>query len=70
MVTVAAGLLLLGLLFEPALAAKASRSAPWGDLFGIDPPKLRGTVHRAAVPLPRPRPADAPNPLRSSPKQG
>jgi hypothetical protein len=65
MVTVAAGLLLLGLLSEQALAARASRqspqSAPWGDLFGVHPPKLRGTVHRrAAVPLPRPRPADAP----------
>ena len=35
-------------------------AAPWGDLFGIDPPKLRRTVHRAAVPLPRPRPAEAP----------
>ena len=63
MVTVAAGLLLLGLLCDPAFAAKASRSGPWGDLFGIHPPRLRGTVHRAqraAVPLPRPRPADAP----------
>jgi hypothetical protein len=64
MVTVAAGLLLLGLLSEQALAARASRPAPWsepwGDLFGIHPPKPRGTVRRAAVPLPRPRPADAP----------
>jgi hypothetical protein len=65
MVTVVAGILLFGLLSEQASAARASRpaarSAPWGDLFGIHPPKLRGTVHRrAAVPLPRPRPADAP----------
>jgi hypothetical protein len=29
-------------------------------LFGDGPPRLRGTLHRAAVPLPRPRPADAP----------
>jgi hypothetical protein len=71
MVTVVAGLLLLSLLSEQALAARASRtaprSAPWGDLFGIHPPKLRGTVHRrAAVPLPRPRPADAP---KEAPKE-
>ena len=61
MVTVAAGMLLLGLDSEPAEAAKTSRQSPWGDLFGIHPPRLRGTVHRAVVPLPRPRPADAPN---------
>ncbi|WP_409410539.1 extensin family protein [Bradyrhizobium sp. AUGA SZCCT0160] len=61
MVTVAVGLLLPGVYCEPALAAKASRSTPWGDLFGIHPPKPRAKVHRAAVPLPRPRPADAPS---------
>lgn len=64
MVTAAAGLLLLGLLLgllcEPALAAKASRPSLWGDLFGDHRPRLRGTVHRMAVPLPRPRPAEAP----------
>jgi hypothetical protein len=60
MVTVAAGLLLLGLLSEQALAAKTSRQSPWADLFGVHPPRLRGTVHRAAVPLPKPRPAEAP----------
>ena len=36
------------------------RPAPWGDLFGAGPPKPRASVRRAAVPLPRPRPADAP----------
>jgi hypothetical protein len=63
MVTVLAGLFLLGLLSEPSLAARARQaplSAPWGDLFGTRPPKLRGTVRRAAVPLPKPRPAEAP----------
>ena len=64
MVTVAAGLLLAGLLPDQALAARASRpaplSAPWGDLFGVHPPRLRGTAHRAAVPLPRPRPGEPP----------
>jgi hypothetical protein len=62
MVTVAAVALLLGALSEQALAAKRAWPGPWGDLFGGGPPKLRGAVHRAAVvPLPRPRPADAPH---------
>jgi len=60
LVTVAAVALLLGVLSAPALAARGNRPAPWGDLFGVSPPRLRGTLHRAAVPLPRPRPADAP----------
>jgi hypothetical protein len=55
-VTVAA----ISLLSEQAMAARRYRPAPWVDLFGMTPPKLRGTVHRAAVPLPRPRPAEAP----------
>ena len=59
MVTVAA-VALFGALSGEALAAKGSRPGLWGDLFGGAPPRLRGTVHRAAVPLPRPRPADAP----------
>jgi len=57
MVTVAA-LLLLGMPVAPAFAAKA---APWADLFRESPPKKRGTVRRAAVPLPKPRPAEAPS---------
>jgi len=61
MVTVAAALLLLGAPAEPVHAARGVRLAPWGDLFGATPPRLRGSVRRsAAVPLPRPRPADAP----------
>jgi hypothetical protein len=62
MVTAAVGLVLLGLLCDQALAARGSRvqSEPWGNLFAAHPPRLRGTVHRSAVPLPRPRPADAP----------
>ncbi|CAN7486053.1 extensin family protein [Bradyrhizobium sp. LjRoot220] len=67
-VTVAVALLLPGALSEPAWAAKASRSAPWGDLFGIYPPKPRAKVQRAAVPLPRPRPADAPAAVQGRPK--
>ncbi len=64
MVTVAAALLLLGAQAGPVQAAKGTRSAPWGDLFGVGPPRgeprLRGSVHRSALPLPKPRPAEAP----------
>ncbi len=61
MVTAAAALLLLCAPAEPVHAARGFRPAPWGDLFGAAPPKLRGSVRRsAAVPLPKPRPADAP----------
>jgi len=59
MVTAAAALLLLIAQPGPAGAAKAAR-APWDDLFGGGSPRLRGTTHRATVPLPRPRPAEAP----------
>jgi hypothetical protein len=45
--------LLLGLQAE-------ARPARLDDLFGDGPPKLRGTVHRLNVPLPRSRPAEAP----------
>jgi len=59
MVTVAVA----GLLCAPAGPASARKASHdiWGDLFGPRPPKLRGTVHRAAIPLPRPRPAEAPS---------
>ncbi|WP_074825497.1 MULTISPECIES: extensin family protein [Bradyrhizobium] len=67
MVTAAAVLLLLGAQAGPVHAAKGFRPAPWGDLFGVGSPRreprgerLRGSVRRAAVPLPRPRPDDAP----------
>jgi hypothetical protein len=59
MVTVAAALWLC-LSSDPA-AARRSALDPWGELFGARPPKLRGTVHRVTVPLPRPRPAEAPS---------
>src|SRR4030081_2043305 len=60
MVTVAAVLILLGTQAGPVHAARGARLAPWGDLFGAGPPKPRASVRRLAVPLPRPRPADAP----------
>ncbi|MBX9649597.1 MAG: hypothetical protein K2X57_21370, partial [Xanthobacteraceae bacterium] len=78
MVTVAAALLLLAAQAAPVQAAKGTRLPPWGDLFGAGPPRgeprgaqrLRGSVHRAAVPLPRPRPADAPAAQASPPVAG
>jgi hypothetical protein len=60
MVTAVALLFLLAAQIGPAAAARRSAPAPWVDLFGGGPPRLRGTLHRAAVPLPKPRPAEAP----------
>jgi hypothetical protein len=60
MVTVTAALLMLGAQAAPAAAARKPALYPWGDLFGEPRPKLRRAASRAAVPLPRPRPADAP----------
>ena len=70
MVTVATVLLLLCAQTEPAAARKHGHSL-WGDLFGETRPKLRETRPKprrqaalkalpASVPLPQPRPADAP----------
>ena len=65
MVTIAAAALLLGMPTGPAVAAKASRPAPWADLLREVSPRERGappaTARRAAVPLPKPRPVEAPS---------
>jgi hypothetical protein len=61
MVTVAAAAILIGMPVEPAAAAKASRASPWADLFRQSQPRAREKVRRAAVPLPKPRPAEAPS---------
>jgi hypothetical protein len=61
MVTAAAALLMLCAQADPAAARRPTFLSPWGDLFGPRPPKLRGTIHRASVPLPKPRPAEAPS---------
>ena len=65
MVTVAAAAPLLGMPTGPAVAAKASRPAPWADLLREVSPRERGappaTARRAAVPLPKPRPVEAPS---------
>jgi hypothetical protein len=73
MVTVAAVALLLGMPSEPAMAAKASRQAPWDDLLRVGSPPERGHAREAsrhaAVPLPKPRPAEAPSAERDKPDQ-
>ena len=61
MVTAAAGVLLIGMPADPALAAKASRAAPWDGLFSHLEPRARGKARHAVVPLPKPRPAEAPS---------
>jgi hypothetical protein len=60
MVTVAAVALALCAQADPASAARSARHGPWDDLFGVRSPKLRGSLLPAAVPLPKPRPAEAP----------
>jgi hypothetical protein len=71
MVTVAAMLLMLCALTDPAAAARRSDTwspAPWSDPFGGSRPKARRAALPAAVPLPKPRPTDAPAaPAASSP---
>jgi hypothetical protein len=61
MVTATMVLVWLGMQAGPAEARRPPRS-PWDDLFGGPPPKLRGPVHHhSAVPLPKPRTAEAPS---------
>jgi hypothetical protein len=64
---VTAGVALLLLLCasgDPAAAWKvdqgASGQGAWGDLFGQSRPRLRRALLPVSVPLPKPRPADAP----------
>jgi len=50
--------------FAQVLPVPAATPRPFrmDDLFGGGPPRLRGSAHAAKVPLPRPRPAEAPQP--------
>jgi len=57
MVTAAA--LVLGAAAGPAVAREV-RLPPPLELFAKKPPKLRGSIHSRAIPLPQPRPAEAP----------
>jgi hypothetical protein len=74
MVTVAVAAILIGMPVEPAWAAKRSRAAPWDDLFRDLSPRPRPKTRRAAeplskaaVPLPKPRPSEAPSAARDKP---
>ena len=58
MVTAAALMLLTGIQAGPARAAKP---LSLGEFFGEGPPKLRGSQHATKIPLPRPRPTEAPS---------
>ncbi|MCP1834980.1 hypothetical protein ACVIHH_004537 [Bradyrhizobium sp. USDA 4518] len=60
MVTAAAVLLCLGMQAGPAEAARRAPSFPWDDLFGTRPQRPHKAARRSAVPLPKPRPAEAP----------
>src|SRR5512138_1155264 len=70
MVTAVTMALVLGMPSSPAMAAKASR-APWDDLLRVGAPRERGPARTAsrstAVPLPKPRPAEAPSAERDAP---
>jgi len=62
MVTAAVLLLVLGALPEPAAARRSGAwsQGPWNGLFQDSRPKRRRAATSAAVPLPKPRPAEAP----------
>ncbi|GIQ74954.1 extensin family protein [Bradyrhizobium sp. RD5-C2] len=60
MVTATAALLCLGMQAGPAQAARGAPGFPWDDLFGVRPQRAHKPVRRSAVPLPKPRPAEAP----------
>nr|WP_225711225.1 extensin family protein [Bradyrhizobium semiaridum] len=61
MVTAAAAALWLGMQAGPAEAARRSAGFPWDDLFGTHPHhRPRAAPRRVVVPLPKPRPAEAP----------
>jgi hypothetical protein len=60
MVTAGAALLLLLCASSEPAAARNADQGVWGDLFGPGRPRLRRAFLPASVPLPKPRPADAP----------
>ncbi len=47
-------------MFSAQGSAATPKPFPLDGLFGSSPPRLRGSVRAAKVPLPRPRPAEAP----------
>ena len=61
MVTAVTALMMLCAQTEPA-AARRHHQSLWGDLFGENRPRLRraAALPASSIPLPKPRPADAP----------
>jgi hypothetical protein len=60
MVTAGAALLLLLCASGDPVAARKADQGAWSDLFGQSRPRLRRALLPASVPLPKPRPANAP----------
>jgi hypothetical protein len=60
LVTAVIALVTLYALTTPVAAARRPVAFPWGDLFGEKKPKLRRAALSPSVPLPKPRPAEAP----------
>jgi hypothetical protein len=69
LVTAAAVLLVLCAQAAGPVAARNAAPAPWRDLSGQRPPKLRASLLPVPVSLPRPRPAEAPGPPPPAAKQ-
>src|SRR5262245_56135030 len=67
MVTAAGVLLCLGMQAGPAEAARRAPTFPWDDLFGTGPKRPHKVARRAAIPLPKPRPAEAPAAVNAPP---
>src|ERR1700674_4129319 len=65
----AAVLLMLCAQADPAVARRSAQGSR-GDLFGSQGPKLRGSLLPASVPLPKPRPAEAPSAKPDGPGAG
>ncbi len=59
----------LGLLLVPAERAEARKLAWPLDIFGMTAPRPRATVHSAKIPLPRPRPEEAPKASNDAPPE-
>jgi hypothetical protein len=75
MVTAIVLLLMVCAPTEPAAARRSGAwsEAPWGELFREARPKKRRTVALVSIPLPKPRPAEAPGvddkPIEGKPEQ-
>ena len=70
MVTVAAVVLMLCGQAQPVAAARHAARDPWSGLFGESRPKPRRIARGVAVPLPKPRPAEAPAVEADKPAEG